>query len=302
MKKQLLTLLSLWSLTIGSVFEVQGQDVQDSTMYLIETTDGNEFMGYILGRDEVKITFYSEKFGSIDIPISLVNNIEKIDPDKLTEKGYMFENPQATRYFFAPNGYGLRKGEAYYQNLWIMYNQFSFGVTDNFSLGVGTVPVFLFGVQALPIWITPKFSIPIVENKVNLGIGVFAGKVISLEELSEALGIFYGTATFGSRDTNLSIGLGYGFAGENLSKTPIINVSGMVRTSTKTYFLTENYLLGGENTTIVLSMGGRSIIKRISLDYGGFIPLSEDMSRFLILPWLGINVPLGKKVVEIPMK
>jgi hypothetical protein len=45
----------------------------------------------------------------------------------------------------------------------------------------------------------------------------------------------------------------------------------------------------------MLSMGGRSIIKKISLDYGLFIPLSSDMDGFVAIPWLGLEVPFGKR-------
>ena len=32
-------------------------------------------------------------------------------------------NPQSTRYFFAPSAMQLKKGEGYYQNAWLLYNQ-----------------------------------------------------------------------------------------------------------------------------------------------------------------------------------
>jgi len=299
MKKILHFSISLWIISFVLNPAANAQVASDSTMYLIETTDGNEFIGYILLRNDSTITFSSEKFGTVNIPVSLLKKIEVIDPHKLTNEGYLFENPQATRYFFAPNGYGLLKGEAYYQNLWVFYNQISVGITNNFSLGVGTIPIFLFGVSALPIWVTPKFSIPVVKDKFNLGIGVLAGTIISSEDAMAPTGIFYGTATFGSRDKNLSIGLGYGFSGESTAETPLINISGMVRTGVKTYFLTENYIIGGNGVSGVISLGGRSIIKRISIDYGGLIPFSENMT-LIIIPWLGVNVPIGKKKVDIP--
>jgi len=58
---------------------------------------------------------------------------------------------------------GLHKGEGYYQNIWVFWNQASFGVTENFSLGFGIIPLFLFGGEAgqySPIWVVPKLSYP----------------------------------------------------------------------------------------------------------------------------------------------
>ena len=130
-----------------------------------------------------------------------------------------------------------------------------------------------------------------------MGLGALAGAVIGTEDSS--FGILYGSTTFGSKDKNLSIGLGYGFAGGEWAGGPAINVSGMLRTGPRGYLLMENYYIGfGEEKLALLSFGGRRIIKKISLDFGGFIPITNDNDiPFLIIPWLGITVPIGKKQV-----
>ena len=269
------------------------QENQDTTLYRIETNDGNEFIGKITSRDGEKVILKTDNFGEITITLLSIRRIEQIDKLRMKDGEVWLDNPQATRYFWAPNGYGLKKGEAYYQNVWIFFNQVSVGVTDNFSIGGGMVPLFIFGGAPTPVYITPKFSIPVVKDKFNVGAGVLAGVVIGEEESS--FGIAFGSATLGSRDKNLTVGLGYGFAGGEMSSTPVVNVSGMGRTSPRGYVLTENYLIGIDGELVgLISLGGRTIIKRISLDYGGFIPIG-DIGTFIIIPWLGINVPLGKK-------
>ena len=187
----------------------------------------------------------------------------------------------------------LRQGEAYYQNVWIFFNQISVGVTDNFSFGAGIVPLFIFAGAPTPVWVTPKFSIPVVKDKFNVGVGVLAGTVIGE---GSTFGILYGSTTFGSKDKNLTLGLGYGFADGEWANAPAINVSGMLRIRPRGYLITENYYigLGGEDVGLI-SLGGRSIIKKISLDYGGFIPISSEIGSFIIIPWLGITIPIGKK-------
>lgn len=269
------------------------QDQQDSTLYSIETNDGNEFIGRIISRDEEKITLLTDKLGEIKIFIIHIKSIKEISSSSFKDGSYWFENPQATRYFWAPNGYGLKKGEAYYQNVWIFFNQISVGVTDNFSFGAGIVPLFIFAGAPTPVWVTPKFSIPVVKDKFNVGVGVLAGTVIGE---GSTFGILYGSTTFGSKDKNLTLGLGYGFADGEWANAPAINVSGMLRIRPRGYLITENYYigLGGEDVGLI-SLGGRSIIKKISLDYGGFIPISSDIGSFIIIPWLGITIPIGKK-------
>lgn len=275
------------------IHETYAQELQDSTLYSIETDDGNEYIGKIISRDGDHITLLTDKLGEIKIFTRYITSIKEISETSFKEGRYWFENPQAARYFWAPNGYGLKKGEAYYQNVWIFFNQASVGVTDNFSLGVGMVPLFIFAGTSTPVWITPKFSIPVVKDQFNVGLGALAGTVIGEENSS--FGILYGSATFGSKDKNLSIGLGYGFAGGEWANGPALNVSGMLRTGPRGYLLMEHYYLGfGEEKLALLSFGGRRIIKKISLDFGGIIPITSDI-QFIVIPWLGITVPIGKK-------
>ena len=116
----------------------QSQERQDSTTLVqIETTDGNSHIGKIVFEDGEKITLATEKLGSLTFKKADVAKVTPIKKSQLVDGKFWFENPQASRYFFSGNGYGLKKGEAYYQNVWVLFNQFSFGVTDNFSVGAG---------------------------------------------------------------------------------------------------------------------------------------------------------------------
>ncbi len=90
--------------------------------------------------------------------------------------------------------------------------------------------------------------------------------------------------------------MGYGYAGGEWAKSPIININAMIRTGARGYFLTENYIIQSEGETLIaFSLGGRQIIKNIGLDYGLIIPLYSDMGTFIVLPWLGITIPFGKR-------
>jgi hypothetical protein len=157
------------------------------------------------------------------------------------------------------------------------------------------VPLFFFGAGFLPFWIVPKFSIPVVENKFNIGTGAFLATVIG--EQSTFFGLLYGTTTFGSRDKNLSLGIAYGFAEGDWMKVPVINISCLIRTGPKGYFVSENYIITIEQeTTVLLSAGGRSIIRNVGLDYGLWVPIIKEMDRLIAIPFLGISVPIkGKK-------
>ncbi len=268
-------------------FDSYAQEPQDSTLYSIEIRDGNEYLGKILSRDQVEITLLTDTLSELTITVKDIKRIQKVVKSSMKDGQYWFENPHPTRYFWAPSGYGLKKDEAYYQNMWVLYSQISIGITDHFTIGGGIMP-FLFFLGPTPVWITPKISIPVKKDKYNVGLGVFAGAILP-EETSICL--LYGSNTFGSKNNNLTISLGYGFVNGELVKRPVINVSGMVRIGPRGYLLTENYYQGAQDFGM-FSFGGRKIIKKMSLDFGFLIPYGMNM--FFALPWLGIALPMGE--------
>jgi hypothetical protein len=272
-----------------------GQNVPDSTRtFRVETIDGNIFVGYIVAEDLSVLVIKTENLGEINIPQKNIKSKTELMEVKKVGNEFWLPNPQSARYFWAPNGYGLEKGTSYYQNIWIFYNQVSAGISDNFSVGAGMVPLFLFGGTATPVWIVPKLSIPVVENKFNVGTGAFLGTVIGAN--AGVFGLLYGTTTFGSRDKNLSLGMAYGFAGGNWLKVPIFNVSCLIRTGPKGYFVSENYVITVEGETVgIISVGGRSIIRNLGLDYSLWIPVGGEIGRFVAIPFLGVTVPIGRK-------
>jgi hypothetical protein len=268
------------------------QEKPDTSMYRIETRDGNTYMGQIVSQDSVKVILNSDKLGEIKISRSDIKSMYPIKKEKIINGEYWFENPQATRYFYAPNGNALKKGEGYYQNVWVLFSSFAVGIEDNFSIGGGLVPLFLFAGAPTPVWITPKVSIPLNRENFSFGAGGLLGTVIGEEDTG--FGILYGISTLGSKDKNLSLGLGYGYAGGEWAKTPMINLSAMVRMGPRGYLLTENYYIRtGNTTTAILCLGGRQIIKDWGLDYGLIIPINNEMEDFIAIPWLGITIPFG---------
>jgi len=288
MKRILLLLLLLFLCTFS-----WGQTTKDTTiLYRVETVDGNEYIGTLVSQDVKSIVLKTDQLGNITLRKADIRKMTPIEGDQMKDGVLWFDNPQATRYFWQPNGFGLKKGEGYYQNVWIFFNQFSYGVTDNFSIGAGIVPLFLFSGSSTPVWLTPKFSIPIVEDQFNVGIGGMLGTVLGEEEAG--FGFVYGTSTVGDRNTNMSLGLGYGYAGGDWANAPLISLSGMFRTGQRGYLVTENFYINTvDGDLLLLSFGGRRLIKNVGLDFGLFFPvLSED---FFALPWLGISIPFGQR-------
>lgn len=287
--------LFLFIITIFQNLTCNGQNLPDSTKtYRIETRDGNIFIGSVVAEDSLTFVLKTQHLGEIEIPRNFIKSTTRLKEVKEVGGAIWLPNPQASRYYWAPNGYGLEKGTSYYQNIWILYNQFSAGITNNFSIGAGMLPLFLFAGASTPLWIVPKFSIPVVENKVNIGTGAFLGTILG--EQTGLFGLLYGTTTLGSRDKNISLGLAYGFADGQWQKAPVINISSLIRTGSKAYFITENYAITIDQKLLVLiSAGGRSIIRNIGLDYSLWIPIGSVLESFVAIPFLGVTIPIGKK-------
>jgi hypothetical protein len=272
-----------------------GQVASDTAdIYRIETSDGNTFTGIILTEDTNTLVLRTERLGDVTIQQADVKSRTLLKNITERDGQLWLPNPQSSRYFWSPNGYGLEKGTGYYQNIWVLYNQASVGITDNFSLGLGTVPLFLFGGFSTPVWILPKLSLPVVRDKVNIGAGGLFATVLG--ESTGIFGLLYETTTLGPRDKNVSIGFAYGFAQDNWMKKPLINLGTMLRLSARSYFISDNYFIpSDDNYTVLMSLGGRSILGSIGLDYSLWIPIDSGMERFIALPFLGITIPLGKR-------
>lgn len=270
------------------------QTEQDTTkLYKVETKDGNEYVGHITFQNKEIVRLKTEKLGELSFNQKDISKIIQITKDKLEGGVMSYGKLHSSRYFCSSNGYGLGKGNAYYQNMWIFYNQFGYGITNNISIGAGIVPLFLFAGANSPAWITPKLTFPIVKDRVNIGVGILAATVIGAS--TKTTGFAYGVTTFGNGNNNISLGVGYGYYGSSWADRPVIALNGKVRVGKRSYLMSENYYINVSNGEyIVLSLfGGRSLIRKVALDYGLVFPVYKDMNNFFAIPWLGVTIPFG---------
>lgn len=272
----------------GTVAQAQ---TPTDTIWVIETTDGNTYTGEILELGSTHLRIRTG-IGELSLLRASVKSMKRLDSGMLKNGEYWPENPHASRHFWGPSGYGLRKGEGYYQNTWILFNQASYAFSDHFTIGAGLIPLFFFGVSSgIPVWVTPKFSFAYPNGKGSFGAGTILGGLIG--EDTEGIGILYGVNTFGTRERQITIGLGYGYGTESgFSDYPTFSLSGMTRTGRKWAFLSENYFIStGDEFAGMISAGARYMGSQIAVDFGGFIPLFPEMDVVVMLPWLSIAVP-----------
>lgn len=281
-------LLLLGLTALSSTTPVHAQETTpEEQLYRVEMNTGEVLVGTIVSEDDEEVVLRTEQLGEVTFKRANIESIEKVDPGRIRDGEYWFPNPQSTRYLFAPNAIGIPKGKGYYQNTWVLFNNVNYGVSNNFSIGAGTVPIFLFGAEALPLWVLPKVSVSTPQQNLHVAGGALLGGVVG--EGGGGLGLLYGNATVGSRDHNATIGLGYGYVGDEISDTPAVNISGMTRIGKKTYLISENYFFPDAG---VVSLGLRWAPENFALDVALFRPL-EDTGGLVAWPWLGVTVPFG---------
>jgi hypothetical protein len=277
------------------LFSVYHADVvmgQDSPMVRVTTTDGNVFLGSLISENEKEVQVEVSGIGIVTIERSKIRSIERLSTWNIRYGVYWHDNPQPTRYFFSTNAIGMKKGKWYYQNTWILFNNVNSGITDNISLGAGIIPLFLFGgTPETPFWLIPKVTYNIPESDFHIGSGALIGGVLGSDV--GGFGIVFGNLTYGNTDRNVTLGLGYGYAGSTWATRPVLNLNGMTRISLNWYLLGESYFVPGVNDGGVAILGARYAPERFAFDFGIIMPL-DGSGELVSAPWLGITIPFGK--------
>ena len=300
MKTIILILCSFLVLVSGMMLPIDVQaQAQDTTLYRVVTHDGNTYVGTIVSEDDQQIVLNTDELGQITIQRSKIKKMIEIDPARLKGDGeYWFENPHSTRYLFSTSAIGLKSGEGYYQNTWIFFNNVNYGFSDNFSLGAGLIPTFLFGGGATPVWLLPKVSIPLATDNLYVAAGGMFGGIVGDGE-SFGIGLAYGALTAGNSDKNITFAVGFGYGDGQWSDVPLFNLNGMLRLNRNMYLISENYMIsvGGE-TAGFLSGALRWAPENFAVDFGLFRPyvLGESIGLdFIGIPWLGVAIPFSRK-------
>ena len=89
------------------------------------------------------------------------------------------------------------------------------------------------------------------------------------------------------------MGLGYGYAGNDWSTRPVLNISGMRRVGRTIYLLAENYVFPGSEPSGVVSVGIRWAPENFAVDFGLVRPLGVE-GGFVGVPWLGVTIPFSQ--------
>lgn len=186
----------------------------DSTkLIILNTNSGEHFAGYIIAEDPREVTIRLQNGKLLTIPAYTVKSIKPASKENIIGGKVVYPNPHPSRYFYTPSALPMDKGEVYIQTVYGVAYQAQFGITDRFSLGATTTIV------GTPLALTTKYSIP-VNEKNTFAVGGLAGFVGWGTQAS--LGIGFGTYTYGTKESNITLGAGLGWVrdGDVVDYTP----------------------------------------------------------------------------------
>ncbi len=286
-QKILLMNFSKFLLTIALfLFSILNASAQTDSLLLgqkveVKMKNGETYNGTLLQQDEQTIILKTVN-GSTSL---IAANIKSIQKYTYTGK-FRFSNPQDTRYFFAPSAIPLEKGEGYYQNIMVAANFVNYGITKNISIGGGFEFVSMITDEIPPIWFfTPKAGFKI-SDKVHAGGGLLVLGV-GLQDITT---LAYAAGTYGSSESNLTLGIGYGFTDGRAMQSPTALLAGTHRVSNGISLLTENYISSNQFTGINYFgiHGVRFLGKKNAFDLG-LLVVDSLIDYIPALPYVGYS-------------
>ncbi|MEI6090428.1 MAG: hypothetical protein WCR42_08255 [bacterium] len=252
----LLTIIAVLSfITFNEAYskQIRKSIIMDTTKtYKIYTKDNTDFTGKFKKKDSVNVTFITNSQTKIEIPLTNIYKIDEIDEIDEIEapvyknRKYVFENPNASRYFFSSSAINLKAGQSYYQNTYVFLNSFAIGISNNISIAAGIEFLSTFASlregDFTPVYfVSPKLGFKLTDN-LHLGVGYFYTGIFNAYG-NEGSGYLYGVATMGSKNNNFSLTVGFENSGFNFNEDPLIGFSGTIRVSKGVSLITDNIIV-----------------------------------------------------------
>ena len=240
--------------------------VNDSTLvYAITLADGAKLVGRIvaLSADSVQVR------GAAAVTMvarSAVREVRAYPVSAMHNGDLWFENPHATRLLFSPTAIALRKGDSYFADFWLFVFSAATGVTDRFTLGVGMTLVPGIRFDQNLFYALPKYTV-LERSRFHLAVGALAATVPWENDTHKSLGLLYGVSTWGSRESNVTLGTGFGYVGNRLADRPVVTLGGQVRVTKRVALISENWFAwsGGEHGGF-LTYGVRLLGEKMAVD------------------------------------
>ncbi len=259
---------------------------------VVYTKTGEIYKGFFISQDKDFLVIENETVGKITIPTNRIKKIESADSNgkiKLDDDSAEVTNINSSRYFFGSSGFNFEKGGNYLSNNVTAYYR---GISDNFSIGVGTILVTL--VAGFPIfYVNPHYTYSFNEKlHFKTGVDAFIGFA---DGESGVAALLNAGLTVGTPDLNLTGTIYYGaVSGLGVANQPAFTLAGSARISRKLALVSENVLLANIDSEgyFIGTYGIRYMTPSASYDL--FFFNNRDIAeQFVIgIPFIGFTLKL----------
>ena len=202
--KRLILTTAILLLTISTIFS---QTHEAGKKYIYEFRDGTTIIGTFDRQEQGNIYIKDLEGKEVYIPAVMIAQKHEVTDSNLRDGEYWFPNLHESRYFFAPTAFGLEEGEGYFNNLYFLFWQTQYGITDELSIGGGTS---FFG---MPATLNAKYSFNLKKD-LNMAMGYFwIGNLFwDGGEDRTFVSMPFAVVTKGSKENNITLGIGYNFS------------------------------------------------------------------------------------------
>ena len=231
MKPILFAIASFLSLSISYLQAQHLNFLKEGDLIEVSIYKGGDFIGFFLAENDSFLIINHIQVGELPFWRNEIKRITHLQAGRFFNGQYWPTGINDHYYYSLPNAFTLPKGDIFYRNDWLNFNQVAYGVSSRISIGLSFDAFSIFsqlGDNTYPpiLALSPKYSIPAPTMPgIQFAAGAF---ILSLPDyvLDERDGpvldaaLVYGLGTLGTRDRNLTMGLAYGYANQRWSTRP----------------------------------------------------------------------------------
>jgi len=254
----------------ASIAQARLRAADSTTTFVVGLKDGSSFNGRVRAIQNDSVSFASS-VGSLTLALSDVRSATVVRARDIRNGEYWFPNPNRTRLLFAPTGRMLDGGDGYFSNYVLIFPGVAVGLTDKVTIGGGFTIIPGVDLSDQLLYLTPKVGL-VATEEINLAIGALITRAGFNDGGNDSFGLLYGVGTFGGENASLTTGVGYGYTGNDLARSPLVMIGGDARLTRRLGLVTENYIFPGELEGVLLSLGMRFFGEMMSFDFGLILP------------------------------
>ncbi len=308
--KQLLLLLIIGFVSSLSVFaqDTQPVDRSDSSriFYAFTLRGGRIITGKILEKTDSTYRVQTRQSGKLTFAKDQVISVRALgnrEEDLGDGDGY-FLNKFTHKLLFTPTAIPLERGKAYFSNTYLAFSNFSYGISDHWSVGVNTIWYSPYNVNT-KVTFNPKAYVKIALYGQYFWLSTTDNNGVAT---SFGAGYIQAMLTSGEPQNNITLGIGRFLARNSILDGSILTIGGVKKIGPKVSFVMQNHLLMGRYTS-QLRIGMLMPAFRLdrathSFDLGAFIPfvnvagntgshLLKPGTYAIALPYAGLNVKIN---------